>query len=93
MLTVALTLNLQFEPPLPVDEVEGIAKSVERYRARWTFYTPEQRTLWGQERGLRSGKARRKGTPLENDRQPWVAAGVSRKTWYRNFRYDTELHR
>ena len=88
VLTIALTLNLQFEPPLPVDEVEGIAKSVERYRARWTFYTPEQRTLWGRERGIRSGKVRRKGTPLENDRQPWVAAGVSRMTWYRYFRFE-----
>ena len=60
--TVALTLNLALAHPLPVDEVEGIAKSVERYRARWTFYTPEQRTLWGRERGVRSGVARRKRT-------------------------------
>lgn len=93
VLTVALTLNLQFETPLPVDEVDGIAKSVERYRARWTFYTPEQRTLWGRERGVRSGVSRRKGTPLENDRQPWIAKGVSRATWYRIYRNETELHR
>ena len=65
VLTVALTLNLQFEPPLPVDEVEGIAKSVERYRARWTFYTPEQRTLWGRERQRRGVENRRRRNNLD----------------------------
>ena len=50
VLTMALTLNLGFDPPLPVAEVEGIAKSVEKYRAKQTYYSLEQRTLWGRTR-------------------------------------------
>ena len=33
-------------------------------------------------RGQRSGHARRKGTPLEKDRKPWVKLGISRSSWY-----------
>ena len=66
VLPAAMAANQQFDSPLPPDEVRGIAKSVERYRARWIakgkFYTPKQKTLWGRERGIRSGTARRKGT-------------------------------
>ena len=65
VLTIALTLNLGFDPPLPVDEVEGIAKSVERYRARWTFYTPEQITLWAQGRQRRGVENRRLRNKLD----------------------------
>ena len=62
VLTMALTLNLGFDPPLPVVEVEGIAKSVEKYRAKQSYYSLEERTLWGRDRGIRSGKARRRRT-------------------------------
>ena len=70
----------------PVSEVRGLARSVERYRATWIkqgkFYTVEERKSWGRARGLKggpaSGVARRKGTPLEHDRAPWLALGVSR---------------
>ena len=52
-------------PFLPA-EVQGIAKSVERYRARWIkqgrFYTEAERSAWGRARGIRSGMARRKQT-------------------------------
>ena len=34
-------------------------------------------------RGHFSGEARRKGTALAKDHEPWKAAGVSRRTWYR----------
>ena len=54
------------KPPLDVGEVSGIARSVERYRARWIaagrFYTKAERSSWGQARGVRSGQARRKRT-------------------------------
>ena len=35
-------------------------------------------------RGRRSGAKRRQGTPLELDRQPWLALEISRPTWYRH---------
>lgn len=50
--------------PFPASEVEGIARSIERYRRQWIergrFYTKAERQAWGRERGIRSGQARRK---------------------------------
>ena len=50
--------------PFTVSEVQGISRSVERYRAQWIkqgrFYTDAERSAWGRERGIRSGVARRK---------------------------------
>ena len=44
-------------------EVAGLAKSVERYRARWIaegrFYTEAERQAWGRSLGLRGGVVRR----------------------------------
>ena len=54
--------NDRLSVPLGQREVEGIARSVERYRKGQTYYTSEQRSLWGQERGIRSGQARRSRT-------------------------------
>ena len=66
LFAVAMAINQGFDIPLGVPEVRGIAKSVTKRRARWiaagAFYTDEQRTLWGRERGIRSGAARRKRT-------------------------------
>ena len=66
LFAVAMAINQGFDIPLGVPEVRGIAKSVTKRRARWSaagaFYTDEQRTLWGRERGIRSGAARRKRT-------------------------------
>ena len=82
VLPIALRLNDQFDQPLNYPEVEGIARSVERYRAGWSFYTDEERREWGRLRGLKggpkSGQARRKDTPLEHDRTPWESEGISR---------------
>ena len=60
------------KPPLDAGEVAGIAKSVERYRARWIERGQfgevgnRERSAWGRERGIKgglaSGKARRKRT-------------------------------
>lgn len=50
--------------PFTVSEVQGISRSVERYRAQWIkqgrFYTEAERSAWGRTRGIRSGQARRK---------------------------------
>ena len=96
VLTALMTINAEVarkhgKPPLDAGEVSGIARSVERYRAGWIaagrFYTEAERSAWGRERGIRSGESRRKGTPLEHDREPWKTEGVSRKTWYRKHRW------
>ena len=60
LFSVAMAINQQFPKPLErVSEVRGIARSVEKYRARWTYYTPEQRVLWGRDMGIRSARSRR----------------------------------
>ena len=91
LLAVTIATNQSNCPPLELSHVRSIAKSATRYRARWiaadAYYTPEQKMLWGRERGIRSGSARRKGTPLEQNRTPWEAMGISRAWWYRKFRH------
>ena len=91
LLTWARTLNSEFAVPLPESEMRGIWRSVCRYRARWRVQGHQQGWLWkqaarGRKGGTASGEARRAGTPLEQDRAPWAALGVSRRTWYRHFR-------
>ena len=53
-LAAAHVINQSFELPLPDSEVAGIAASVERYRKKWSYYTAEQKTLWGRERGSKA---------------------------------------
>ena len=81
-LAAAHVINQSFDLPLPHAEVAATARSVHGYRARFTYFTQEQRSLWGKARGIKSGEARRKGTPLESDRAPWESMGISRRTWY-----------
>lgn len=61
VLAVLAVANSEFETPLERREVEGIARSVERYRRRWEatgrFYTREERQAWAQACGLAGGKA------------------------------------
>ena len=60
LFSVAMAINQQLPKPLErVSEVRGIARSVEKYRARWTYYTPEQRVLCGA--GTWVSGARRRG--------------------------------
>ena len=85
------------KPPLDAGEVAGISRSVERYRARWIErgqfgeVGDRERSAWGRSMGLKgglaSGKARRKDTPLEHDREPWKAEGMSRTVWYEKRRW------
>ena len=51
----------------------------------------EQQQAKGRTGGIRSGEARRAGTPLEHDRAPWASMAVSRRTWYRHHRHDSEV--
>ena len=64
-LAAAHVINQSFELPLPDSEVAGIAASVERYRKNWSYYTAEQKELWGRARGIKSGEARRKRGNLD----------------------------
>ena len=59
--------NQRLTSPLDLREVAGIARSVERYRKGQTYYTSQQRSLWGQERGIRSGQARRSRTQKRDE--------------------------
>ena len=100
VLTALMAINAEVakkhgKPPLDAGEVSGIARSVERYRAQWVkqgkFYSDAERSAWGRSMGLKggpaSGQARRKGTPLEHDREPWKDEGISRAWWYRKRRW------
>ena len=71
VLPAGIAANQRFDMPLDAAEVAGIARSVERYRARWiaagAYYTQEQKTLWGQARGRRSGAAQAHGRQGRGD--------------------------
>ena len=76
--------NKRFPVPLPQSQALDLAA----YMAEWrwsggggNWFSQEQAR-----RGRLSAAARRKGTPLEHDREPWEALGISRKTWYRDRR-------
>ena len=71
VLAAAMSINEEIgrvhgRPPMDQSEVSAIARSVSKYRAEWiakgSYYTTEQKTLWGRELGIKSGEARRKGT-------------------------------
>jgi len=80
--------NHKFDTPLPLKEVDHVAKSI----ARWTHRHMSAATFAGYVerthtssvqalRGKRSGVTRRKGSITEA--KPWEALGISRATWYR----------
>ena len=56
-------INRSSDKILPFNEVQGVAKSVERYRDRWIgqgrFYSEAEAVEWGRLRGVQSGKVRR----------------------------------
>ena len=71
VLAAAMSINeeigrLHGRAPMDQSEVAAIARSVHGKRRQWiakgSYYTAEQKTLWGRERGIKSGAARRKLT-------------------------------
>lgn len=74
VLAILESWNEQLEIPLEHAEVSGIAKNVERYRRQWDrrgqfdARGDMERSLWGQSRGIRSGKARRARTRDRNEK-------------------------
>lgn len=83
----ALNRNGDFGTPLDHREVHWIAKSV----AKWVWNRfdiaasdekfSRRQAARGARGGIRSGEVRRQGSVEEA--APWVAQGVSRRTWYR----------
>ncbi len=88
----ALSFNGEFTRPLALNEARHVARSVGKWvwqRDPAALAAFQTRQSWkGRRGGAASGLARRKGTPLERDRAPWTADGISRATWYR--RRETE---
>ena len=81
----ALEQNRRFPEPLEQKAVKQTAYSISTWcwsggGARWHF---DHSSAAQRRRGVKSGQVRRRGTPLEHDRQPWEAPGMSRATWYR----------
>ena len=75
--------------PLDEAEVKQTAYSISTWcwsggGARWHF---DHSSAAQRRRGLKLGKLRRSGTPLERNREPWKAEGMSRRTWYRKQRF------
>ena len=79
-------LNTTLIKPLPVREVEGIAKSVARYAreniagGRTQANFSRIQAARGRKGGMVSGAKRRPGSNEEE--RPWAAKGISRTTWY-----------
>ena len=74
--------NLGFQTPLDDKEVLSIAKSVSKISSRnlMSGQTQQNFSFIQAARGRKSGAARRPGSTEEA--VPWVAEGISRRTWY-----------
>lgn len=70
-------MNRQFSTPLGESEVRGIAKSV----AKWTWKRFTEQGL----SNIQSARARIRwaGHVAESTTKPWLAMGISRRTYYR----------
>ena len=88
----AIRNEMDGDHPFTDAEVRATAASVERYQRRnlATGATDAGFKRIQAARGRRSGEVRRRGSIEEA--APWVAAGVSRRTWYyRRRRQDAQL--
>ena len=90
----ALQSNQRLPGPLKASEAKATGYSIATWI--WSEFsrefvprtsTPLDHSSIAQSwRGTYSGASRRKGTPLERDRAPWEAMGISRAWWYRKYR-------
>ncbi|MGL4781496.1 MAG: primase C-terminal domain-containing protein, partial [Bacteroidales bacterium] len=94
----AKAYNLQFSAPLDESEVMGIAKSI----AKWTIghfslssfdeyvvktHSSDIQRLRGKIGGVKSKGGGRYKDPLSNESlKPWIALGMSRRTFYRKMK-------
>ena len=79
-------LNETMKDPRPSIEVREIARWLYRKQSKRLESGQQQRvfSMMQAARAIRPRPGRRKGTPLEDDRRPWEAEGVSKPTWYRD---------
>ena len=84
-------MNQCFDAPIRSKRVRDCAYSVSVWV--WSnmvdygrYRTPELQSA----RGRRRRELQHKGTPLENDRQPWLKLGISKAWWYRKYRHAQE---
>ena len=92
VLPAVMILNAELADPLPLSEVRAIARSVERYRARWAANGWDKpgwlrKQAW---RGRRGGLKPSNGPIRQSAQQdrtneavkPWADDGISRRWWY-----------
>ena len=83
VLTALHITNQGLDPRLDDPELAAMARSIERYRARWAahgWHSPRWIAKQAA-RGIKSGEARRLGS--NEELKPWEAEGIDRATWYR----------
>ena len=85
ILPMLFAANRNFANPLPLSEVEGMARSISRYRQQWQarrWHKPGWIDLQ-RARGLQGAVARWREHDSEAARRPWRDLGISRRTYYR----------
>ena len=92
VLPALLVANQDFAHPLPPCEVQAAARSIEKYRKRWAsrgWHCPRWLSRQAARSAKQKGKARRASASREGSNEalkPWLAGGMSRRTWYRRRR-------
>ena len=89
VLPALLVVNQEFEHPLPLSEVQATARQIEKYRRRWAargWHSPRWIARQAARSAKQTGKARKaSASPVGSNEEmkPWLAEGISRRTWYR----------
>ena len=78
---VALTINNEFSLPLGPSELRAIVKSVTRWT--WSRLNEESFSRRQSILGKRGAAKRWAGHIAAEQTRPWLAQGISRRTWYR----------
>jgi hypothetical protein len=81
---LAIAINADFRLPLKHSEVRAIAKSVTRWT--WKHFSVEGFSRRQSLLGTRGAARRWAGHVAAEKTRPWVAQGISRRTWYRRRR-------
>ena len=92
VLPALMVVNQDFAHPLPLSEVQATARSIEKYRKRWAargWHCPRWLSRQAARSAKQTGKAREASASDAGSNEalkPWLAEGVSRRTWYRRRR-------
>ena len=92
VLLALMVVNQDSAHPLPLSEVQATARSIEKYRKRWSargWHRPRWLSRQAARSAKQTGKARKASAISEGSNEslkPWAAEGVSRRTWYRRRR-------